>query len=239
MGDIQRKLGRLRESERAYRSSVAMLEPLAGRPNAARDTKRALARTRTLLASLLVRRGADQGEAEPLYRQALDAQQALADAAGATTLDHLRLAQTLKSQANLLRLNGQFKPAKVVYDQTISVLEKAHAADPDHSEMSNELALAYDFRGWIDRELGDFEHAEQDYHHSLELLDALVIKFPTVPRFREALAKACNSLGLIEENTGRLADALGHLMRELPLVEAPRPGLPRTAPSTAASSAGH
>ncbi len=219
MGDIQRKLGRLQESERAYRSAMAMLEPLAGRPNAARESKAALARTRTLLASLLVRRGADKGEAEPLYRQALEGQQALADAADATTLDHLRLAQTLKSQADLLRLNGQFKPAKGVYDQAIAVLEKAHAADPSHSEIRNDLALAFDFRGWTHRELGDFEQAEHDYRHALELLEVLVTEFPTVPRFREALAKACNSLGLIEENTGRLADAEIHLMRELPLVE--------------------
>jgi serine/threonine protein kinase len=219
MGDIQRKLGRLQESELAYRSALAMLEPLAGRPNAAREAKDALARTRTLLADLLVRRGADKGEAEPLYQQALDAQQALADAATATAIDHLRLAQTQKSQADLLRLNGQLKPAKVVYDQAIAVLENAHAADPSHSEIRNDLALAFDFRGWIHKELGDLEQAEQDYRHAMEVLDKLVAEFPTVPRFREALAKACNSLGLIEENTGRLADAKTHLMRELPLVE--------------------
>jgi len=219
MGEIQRKLGRLRESEEAYRSAVAMLEPLAGSAARGREPKQALARTRTLLADLLIRRGADKGEAEPLYRQALDAQQALADAADTTTLDHLRLAQTQKSQADLLRLNGQFKTAKVTYDQAIAVLEKAHAADPSHSEMRNDLAVAFDFRGWVNKELGDLEKAEQDYRHALELLDVLVAAFPTVPRFREALAKACNSLGLIEENTGRLADAEIHLMRELPLVE--------------------
>ena len=219
MGDIQRKLGRLQESERAYRSALAMLEPLAARATAGREAKAALARTRTLLAGLLVRRGADKGEAEPLYRQAREAQQSLADAADATALDQLRLAQTIKSQADLLRLNGQFKPAKVVYDQAIAVLEKAHAAEPTHSEIRNDLALAFDFRGWIHRELGDLQQAEQDYRHALELLDALVAEFPTVPRFREALAKAFNSLGLIEENTGRLADAESHLIRELPLVE--------------------
>ena len=221
MGDIERKLGRLSESELSYRKALAMIEPLsgAGRSGAARQANEALARTRTLLASLLVRRGADKGEAEPLYRAALDAQQALADADDATALDHLRLAQTLKSQADLMRLNGQFKPAKIGYDRTIAVLEKSHAAEPGHSEIRNDLALAFDFRGWIHRELGDLDQAEQDYRHAVELLGALVADFPTAPRFREALAKACNSLGLIEENTGRLADAETHLMRELPLVE--------------------
>ncbi len=219
MGDIQRKLGRLPEAERCYRTAISLLEPLADRPSAGRESKQALARTRTLLADLLVRKGADKGESGPLYDQALAAQEALAQDAEATTLDRLRLAQTRKSRADLLRLNGQLKPARLAYDQAIAILEKAHAGDPKHSETRNDLALAYDFRGWIHRELGDLDQAERDYRHAVEVLDALVSEFPTVPRFREALAKALNSLGLIEENTGRLADAESHLMRELPLVE--------------------
>jgi len=80
MGNIQRKLGRLPESEVAYRQALEILEPLVAVPRVARDAKQALARTRTLLANLLVRRGGNTGEAATLYRQALEAQQVLADA---------------------------------------------------------------------------------------------------------------------------------------------------------------
>ncbi len=74
MGDIERKLGRLAESEAAYARAIALLEPLADDRAVAiaRDARRSLARTRTLLADLLVRRGADKGRADALYRQALD-----------------------------------------------------------------------------------------------------------------------------------------------------------------------
>ena len=145
---------------------------------------------------------------------------ALAGAAQeATSDDRLRLGQTLKSQGDLLRLNGQFTQAKPIYDRAIAELERAQTADPKHAEIRNELALAVDARGWINRELGEIKAAGQDYRRALDLLEKLVAEFPTAPRYRESLAKACNSLGLLEETTGRLAEAEAFYRRELPLVE--------------------
>ena len=71
----------------------------------------ALARSRTLLADLLVSSGAVdvEGRARVLYDQALQAQKALAIAPDATPLDHLRLGQTLKGQADMMRQTGQFR----------------------------------------------------------------------------------------------------------------------------------
>ena len=40
MGDIQRKLGKLPESEQAYRKAIEMLEPLAGHAGAGPEAKR-------------------------------------------------------------------------------------------------------------------------------------------------------------------------------------------------------
>jgi tetratricopeptide (TPR) repeat protein len=51
------------------------------------------------------------------------------------------------------------------------------------------------------------------------LLEALVKEFPTVPGHREALARAYNSLGMIEERTGVLADAEVHYRLELRLAD--------------------
>ena len=98
-------------AERSYRRSVELLEPLAAAAGAGHDVKQSLARTRTLLADLLVRRGTDKDKAGPLYARALEAQRILADAkldpaAGAE--DFLRLGQTYKSQGDLLRLDGKF-----------------------------------------------------------------------------------------------------------------------------------
>ena len=222
MGDIERKLGRLGDSERSYRRSIELIEPLAAGAAAGtlHDVDQVMARTRTLLADLLVRRGADTGQSDALYGQAIEAQRLLADAQkdpGATTVDRLRLGQTLKSQADLLRLNGGFSRARLVFDQAIAELEQAHSAESQNPEVRNELALALDARGWIHRELGEMPAAERDFRRALELLDKLVVEFPTVPRYREVLAKACNSVGVLEAETGRLDEAEGHFRRQVPL----------------------
>jgi eukaryotic-like serine/threonine-protein kinase len=218
MGDIQRKLFQYAKSKEAYREALKIVEPLANSPTVAREAVQTLARTRTLLADLLVRSGGDKTQAEPLYRQALEAQETLVRAPEASADDQLHLGQTLKSQGDLLRLEGKFTQAKPVYDRAVAVLERAQAAS-ERGAASNDLALAVDARGWIHRELGDLKQAEQDFLRAQRLLEELVKEFPTIPRYREALAKACNSLGLIERNTGRLADAERHLRIELPLVE--------------------
>ena len=69
MGDIERKLGRLPESKQAYLKAIDILEPLASPKSAGPEPRRALARTRTLLADLLVRSGGDKDQADPLYRR--------------------------------------------------------------------------------------------------------------------------------------------------------------------------
>jgi serine/threonine protein kinase len=219
MGDIKRKLGQLAESERAYRQAVLLLEPLASDRRAVHAAKQSLAETYTLLGNLLVRRGGAKDEIVSLYAQAVRLQQALASLHNATSDDLLRLGQSFKSQADLLRLDGQFSQAQAVYDKALSTLERAHAADNKQSEIRHDLALAADARGLVYRELGNLDLAKHDLEHAQNVLDALVTDFPTVPRYREALAKACNSLGLLEQDAGRLASAEGLIRRELPLVE--------------------
>jgi serine/threonine protein kinase len=219
VGDIQRKLGRLPEAEQSYQKAIVILERMANRASAQQEPKRVLARTRTLLSDLLVRNGRDHGRAGPLYDQALDTQRPLAQRRGATAEDILRFGQTLKSQAELLRLNGKFLEAKPVYDQAIAALERAHTIAAKDAEIRDELAMAMEGRGWIQRELGDLTAAEEDHRRALGLLNALVAQFPTVPHHRESLAKVCNSLGVLGQETGRLDEAAAQLHREISLVE--------------------
>ena len=214
MGDIHRKLGRLDESEQAFRRALAILEPLhASRRNDV-EIGRAVGLTQTRMGDLLLRRGRND-QAEPLFHQAVELEQRLATTPGATAQDQWLLGRTLKSQADLLRRKGQFTAAKPVYEQSIATLERASAAAPLQSDFRTELALAHDALGLLLIELGETGPAEQAFRQALELLDPLVAAFPTVPRFREALAKASNSLGMIEQADGRWADSEAHYRREL------------------------
>jgi serine/threonine protein kinase/predicted negative regulator of RcsB-dependent stress response len=219
MGDIERKLGKPRESENAYRKAIEMLEPLANNALAGALAKQSLARTRTLLGDLLVRHGDQKNEARSLYEQAIEVQKGLAAGTTSTAEDSLRLGQTRKSQGDLLRQEGKLAEAAASFDQAISVLTHALKDSVKQPEVRNDLALAVDARGWIHRESGEVEQAEAAFHRATQLLEDLVKEFPTVPRHREALARAFNSLALIEKDEGHLADAETHLRLELPLVD--------------------
>ena len=234
MGDIQRKLGRLPESEEAYRKAIEMLEPLAGHAEAGREAARAWPAPAPCSATSWSA-AADKGQAGPLYKQALRPSSPWPTPRMRPPDDRLHLGQTLKSQGDLLRLNGKLPQAKPVYDQAIAVLEQALAADRPSTPRSatswrwRSTPAAGSTASWATSTA-----AERRLPPALELLEKLVAEFPTVPRYRESLAKACNSLGLLEETTGRLADAETFYRRELPLVERLAKTSP-TAPSTAAS----
>ena len=83
------------------------------------------------------------------------------------------------------------------------------------SEVRNDLALTEDALGQLLMELGETRLAEDAFRRALKLLEPLVAAFPTIPRFRETLAKVGNSLGMIEQNDGRWADSETHYRREL------------------------
>ena len=88
-------------------------------------------------------------------------------------------------------------------------------ADPRSPDARNDLAQANDILGRVVRDLGENGAYEQAYHRAYELLDHLVAEFPTVPRYREAMSHACNGLGGLEYETGRVTDCETHWKREL------------------------
>jgi len=212
MGDIQRKLGNVQDADTEYRRARAILEPLHSRRPGDAETRRALALTQTRLGDLMLRRGQNDAAA-PLYRHALELQQAQASAPNATTQDRWLLGRTLKSQADLQRLKGDFTGARSAYTQAISTLQ--NAAAPGRSDISNDLALAENAQGQLLLDLGELKLAENQFRGALALLGPLVAEFPTIPRFRESLATARNSLGLIEQRDGRNADCEVQYRREL------------------------
>ena len=188
MGDIQRKLGDCRNRNKPTegdRNPGATGEPCKSAGPSRGGHWPVPAR---LLADLLVRSGGDKDKAEPLYGKALDAQQALARLRRPPPRS-FRLGQTLKSQGDLCA-QWSVRPRQGGLRSSDRRARSRHvAADAKHSEIRNDLALATDARGWIYRELGDAKACRSETTGALTLLDALVAEFPTVPRYRESLAR--------------------------------------------------
>ena len=219
MGDILRKLGPPTEIEGCLFEGNRNLGP-AGEPLVVRSRPQTDPRSYPDLTggSLGPQWWRQRPGGVPL-RQGVEAQQAQANTPTASTEDRLRLGQTLKSQGELLRLDGKWTEAASAFDRSITELERALAMDVKHPEIRNALALAIEARAWLHREVGELSLAEKNYRRALDLLERLVTEFPTVPRHREWLAKVCNSLGILAHETSRLDDAEAHLRREIPLVE--------------------
>ena len=217
-GQHPAQTGTAQEAEKAYRQAMAMLEPLATATDRGRGTQsRHSPGTRTLLANLLVRRGADNGEAAALYREALEAQQALANAQG--DAGHRRgLASPgpdPQKPGRSVATHRTVHPARSSTTRLLRYMERRRGRSPIPRRRS-----ATNWRWlWI-REAGFIlswvttNGLSRTIACALEQIESLVAEFPTVPRHREVLAKVCNDLGLLEKSTGRLADAETHL-REL------------------------
>ena len=238
MGDIQRKLGRLGDSEAAYRQAIAMLEPLAGAAGAGREAKRSLARTRTLLGDLLVRRGADKGQAGPLYapgprgaarpgrRQAGPGRHHRGHPPPGPDLQEpgrpaAARRQVRRGQAGLRP--GHRRARAGARPPTPSTPRPATSwrwpSTPAAGSTASWATLAA---------------AEADYRRAVELLEKLVAEFPTMPRHREALARACNSLGL-----ARAGHRPARRRRDPPAAASSRwrSGWPRTSPTAPSTAA--
>jgi eukaryotic-like serine/threonine-protein kinase len=161
----------------------------------------------------MLRRGQND-QAKSLYQQALTLEQTAATAANSTDDDRWLMARTMRSQAGLLRLMGDFTGSHAVYGQAIAMLEKTAPASAP-SDVRNELALARNALGQLLLDMDDQKQAESEFRGALAVLEPLVTEFPTAPRFRESLATASNSIGLIEERDGRVADCEVQYRREL------------------------
>ena len=233
MGDIQRKLGRLGESEAAYRKAIAMLEPLTGAAGvgargeavagphphpAGRPPGPPRGRQGPGGSALPPGPG---GPARPGRRQAGPGRRRRGSSSAWARPSRARATCCGSTASSPRPSRPTTRPSPSSSGPT--------AADAKHPEARNELALAIDARGWIHRDLGDAAAAEADYRRAVELLEKLVAEFPTVPRHRESLAKACNSLGRLEQE-----DRPPGRRREPPPPRAPAgraagPGLPRPA----------
>jgi tetratricopeptide (TPR) repeat protein len=128
-------------------------------------------------------------EAEPLYKQALEAtQQDLGP-------DHPDVAASLNNLARLYTRAGRYAEAEPLYDRAIAIWEKA--LGPDHPEVAvgvGNLATLYEAQG-------RYAQAEPLYQR------ALAIDQKALAPDRPELATDLNNLAMLYDDQGRYADA--------------------------------
>jgi tetratricopeptide (TPR) repeat protein len=214
VGDMQAKLGKHAEAEKAYQSAIGVLGPLAAQAKDVPQYAGDLARAKHNLGVLYARIG-QATAAEKAYGEALASQEALATDSAPPEYKK-DLAVTWKDLGILLHETGRSKESEEAYRRALKIQQ---AADfPTEPDYRNDLAMTLLQLGEHFEAQGEL-HAEQDqlrkavivYRQALAITERLEADFPAVPAYRENLGLTANNLAArVVGSVGSERDQLWH-----------------------------
>ncbi len=214
IGDMQAKLAKHAEAEKAYQSAIEILQPLAEASHTPPFTQE-LARAHHNLGVLFERVGRPV-DAEKACRVALSYQETLA--MGSTSQPEYKkdLAVTWRDLGEILLDRGRTKESEDAYRHALKIQQ---AEDfPTEPDYRNDLAMTLNKLGELiqyhaDQPGGQERRGEVGtlFRQALVIADRLEADFPAVPAYRENLGVAANSLASsLPGNVGSERDKLWH-----------------------------
>ncbi len=224
VAEIQRKLGRLDEAERAYRQAIAVLEAipagvLDGRNQpegtaSADIVRETLCRSYSGLGSLLIDTNRSD-EAGRILRRAAELTQALVDDTADTPQNRPLLASSYHRLGILLRQTGRPRQAETAYRKAIELAESIGGL----VGLKMEAGLHGNL-GILLTQTGQSLAAEQSYRDAVKWNEALVHGDPGVPVYRQELARSLLALGnLLAQKPEGTTEAERALRRALELYD--------------------
>ena len=188
MGDIERRLGRLVESEHAYRQAIRVLESITeGKPMPA-ELLEPLAGSYAGLGELLDETGRADESTKALER-AVVLRRTLVDSTVDTPASAQVLATRYEELGSALSKNGQYKEAEVAYHKALALAwPNAQPAEFNQPRSSVNFALTL-------QKQGKLAEAQRQFRHAVEQYESLSKGEPGVPHYREYLADSLLNLG--------------------------------------------
>jgi serine/threonine protein kinase len=225
MGDIQQKLGRPAEAEKAYGQALQVLEPLAALVPAEPSYRYELAGSLNNLAGLLLDTSRPRAAEGPL-RRAVALYEKLADgtADGATPeprdgppdeREEIARAKRFRfdlafSHANLGRMlatTGRTDEAARAYERALALQEKLAAGNPAAPRYRHALAVTYYHYAELFLGGGQMAKAASAYERARAIAQKLADDAPAVAVYRQVLADSHAHLGTVFAETGRFDEA--------------------------------
>jgi eukaryotic-like serine/threonine-protein kinase len=235
VAEIQRKLGRIDESERAYRQAIAVLEAIpAGALDGRREpdgslsadvVREYLSTSYSKLGQLLIDSGRSE-EAGRTLRRAAELTRALVERTADSPVNRPLLASAYHRLGILLRQTGRPREAEAAYRKAIEL----------GRTMAGSLGLkiqmgAHANLGSLLSQTGRRAEAEVEHRDAVKLFEKLVEGDPGDPLYRHELARTLLGLGtLLENKADGKPEAERTLRRALGLYErlaADAPGVPQ------------
>ncbi|HVJ81588.1 MAG TPA: hypothetical protein VNC50_11000, partial [Planctomycetia bacterium] len=172
------------------------------------------ARTRVLLASLME----GLGEYDRAEEEFIAAQKLLRLHLAENPKDLPGQSMLALADRHLARLKTTADPDDLAarvsqIDLSIAMIERLAEENPEDLGLRHSLALSIQAQAWIHQMRGDRETALVGQTRALEIIEDLLAWRPTLPAFRETMARALSNQGMFLVDLGRPAEAKGSLER--------------------------
>ena len=106
------------------------------------------------------------------------------------------------AQLAYLRATDNLDEADRLNRESIKIHQALVEADPENLAALSELATCYNHRGAIYARNGRVDEAQQAHRRGMEIQSQLVLRAPSVARFKEQLAVGHNNLGQMLMSSG-------------------------------------
>jgi eukaryotic-like serine/threonine-protein kinase len=206
MGRMNQILGRLQDTENAYRRAVTLgrqlIADFPGKP----EYRQELVESYNGLGSVF-RATERPKESESAYGEALAILKQLA--ADCPTRHEFRqaLAGFHNNLGNLFAETGRPKEAEDAHAEALAIRKQLAADFPTGRNILRALAMSHSNLGWIFKSTNRLEKAEAAFRDAVALQRRHLAKYPNQPEFRLELAKYLFHLGNVLRDTGRSNDA--------------------------------
>jgi len=206
LGDVCKRLGRLREAEAAYRRVLDLNRKLVDDFPTVPMFQFDLAWSYSSLSTLLAETGRAD-EARELRLQGVAHWQKLANGDSGRSESSLESARRLGRLGDGLLSAEKHGDAAKAYEQAVALWQKLAVAYPTTPEYRRQLAFAHANRGMAVQNVGLLAEAEQAQRQALTLQEQLAGESPAMPEYRSNLAAGYERLSHLLERRGQLVEA--------------------------------
>jgi tetratricopeptide (TPR) repeat protein len=218
VGQIQSKLGRHAEAEKAYHEALNMQEELMRRFPSASECRRDAAASHAGLGFLLRTTGRSE-EAIRFLHQAIDLQTKVVDDFPGDPGHRSLLARHLLSLSQVLLVESQFDDAERAARSGLEICRALNTEFPGQTENRRVLAQSLDTLGGILSDRGRPAEGVQLGREAVDVLQKLAAESPPGPNDRLWLAVVYGNLGNRLDKINQRPDALDTLQRSATLMK--------------------
>jgi serine/threonine-protein kinase len=212
VGEVESRLGRQGESERAFRRALATAGRLSAEDPANPLLKLDIALAESRVGDALIETGR-LAEAEKMLRSATERLDELVRSDTPRPEYRRALATAHDRLGHVARLGGRTAESQASYRRALKLREDLKGETPAEPRALADLALTLHSFGQALFRAGQRDEAMQDLGRAIGIYEGLAAGAPASPHYRSGLAQSVSELGFMKAVQGRYAEAERDFLR--------------------------